>query len=104
MISTLFLSLNTNNISNDEERQFVQRLQRDPSGAPPLQPILIVLQRTMPVWKEICNLWMNDMQVLEVSSFPFIAVFIFEKAFVKLLKINFCSKHLSLNFLKQIFN
>lgn len=71
MISTLFLSLNTNNISNDEERQFVQRLQRDPSGAPPVQPILIVLQRTMPVWKEICTIWMNDMVVLEVTKLIF---------------------------------
>lgn len=63
MISTLFSSLNTNKVSSDDERQFVQKIN---TGSGHMQPILIVLQRTMPVWKEICNLYMNDAQVLEV--------------------------------------
>lgn len=66
MISTLFSSLNTNKVSSDDERQFVPKIN---TGSGHMQPILIVLQRTMPVWKEICNLYMNDAQVLEVRIF-----------------------------------
>lgn len=30
------------------------------------QPILLILQKTMPIFKQICDLYINDVQVVEV--------------------------------------
>lgn len=63
MISTLFSSLNTR---QEEDRQSQHRASTSQPQTPQqVQPILIVLQQTMPIWKEICELWINDEQVLE---------------------------------------
>lgn len=56
MISTLFSSLNIKN-NNDQT-----------SLHPQPQPILIVLEKTMPIFKQICDLFSNDTQVIEVSG------------------------------------
>lgn len=57
MISTLFSTLNVNKHKNDKHRM-------DVANQP--QPILFILQKTMPIFKQICDLFMNDVQVIEV--------------------------------------
>lgn len=54
MISTLFASLN---IKKDK------LMPQQPNQA---QPILMVLQGTMPIFKQVCDLFINDVQVIEV--------------------------------------
>lgn len=54
MISTLFASLN---IKKD-------KLMPQQPNQP--QPILMVLQGTMPIFKQVCDLFINDVQVIEV--------------------------------------
>lgn len=56
MISTLFSSLNVNKN---------KRIQPMTVGDQP-QPILLILQKTMPIFKQICDLYINDVQVVEV--------------------------------------
>lgn len=56
MISTLFSSLNVNKS---------KRIQPMTVGDQP-QPILMVLQKTMPIFKQICDLYINDVQVVEI--------------------------------------
>lgn len=56
MISTLFSSLNVNK---------TKRIQPMTVGDQP-QPILLILQRTMPIFKQICDLYIDDVQVIEV--------------------------------------
>lgn len=56
MISTLFSSLNVNKN---------KRIQPMTVGDQP-QPILLILQKTMPIFKQICDLYINDVQVIEV--------------------------------------
>jgi hypothetical protein len=61
MISTLFSSLNTNKSKNEKKRiQPIIINQEQP------QPILMILQRTMPIFKQICDLFINDVQVVEI--------------------------------------
>lgn len=55
MISTLFSSLNVN------KNKRIQPMNN--SNQP--QPILMILQKTMPIFKEICDLYINDVQVVE---------------------------------------
>jgi len=56
MISTLFSSLNVNKN---------KRIQPMTIGDQP-QPILLILQKTMPIFKQICDLYISDVQVVEV--------------------------------------
>lgn len=56
MISTLFSSLNVNK---------TKRIEPMTVGNQP-QPILFILQNTMPIFKEICDLFIDDVQVIEV--------------------------------------
>lgn len=76
MISTLFSSLNTNDVSDDEnsDRQSneVQQPTMDDdsgggrgSGDKRIQPVLVVMQKTMSIFKEICDIWINDDKVIE---------------------------------------
>lgn len=61
MISTLFSSLNIN-VDNISE-------QANSSGASnesTLQPVLFVMEKTMPIFKEIGTIWCNDLSVIEV--------------------------------------
>lgn len=60
MISTLFSSLNTNKNKNEKKRITPLPAEDQP------QPILMVLQRTMPIFKQICDLFINDVQVVEI--------------------------------------
>lgn len=60
MISTLFSSLNTNKIKHEKRR--IQPVMN--ANLP--QPILMVLQKTMPIFKQICDLYINDIQVVEI--------------------------------------
>ena len=60
MISTLFSSLNTNKMKNEKKR--IQPVM----GSERPQPILMILQKTMPIFKQICDLYINDIQVVEI--------------------------------------
>jgi len=53
MISTLFSSLNT-----DVDEQATDQ--------PIVQPVLLVMQRTMPIFKRIAEMWVEEIDVLEV--------------------------------------
>jgi len=55
MISTLFSSLNTD---LDDERKDVHNV----------QPVLLVMQKTMPIFRQIAELWVEEIDVLEVCS------------------------------------
>ncbi|XP_054731579.1 importin-13 isoform X2 [Anastrepha obliqua] len=55
MISTLFSSLNTH---LDEDQ--VEDLEN-------LQPVLIVMQKTMPIFRQIAELWVEELDVLETA-------------------------------------
>ncbi|XP_055905627.1 importin-13 [Eupeodes corollae] len=56
MISTLFSSLNTD--LEDEEQ--IEDLQN-------VQPVLIVMQKTMPIFRQIAELWVDEIEVLETA-------------------------------------
>lgn len=60
MISTLFSSLNTK-IKSDEEAATSTELKE-----PTTQPVLLILQRTMPIFKDIVTLWISERTVIEV--------------------------------------
>lgn len=60
MISTLFSSLNTK-VKNDEETPQTE----EPKDSA-TQPVLLIIQRTMPIFKDIAVLWINEMSVIEV--------------------------------------
>lgn len=61
MISTLFSSLNTKVKNNEEDAQATEPTESTP------QPVLLIMQKTMPIFKDIAALWINDMGVIEVS-------------------------------------
>jgi hypothetical protein len=56
MVSTLFSSLNV----NKSKRIQPMTLNDQP------QPILLILQKTMPIFKEICDLYIHDVQIVEI--------------------------------------
>ena len=60
MISTLFSSLNTNKNKSGNKKHQPQIESNQP------QPILFILEKTMPIFKEICDLFISDEQVIEV--------------------------------------
>lgn len=62
MISTLFSSLNTNKNKNEKKR--ITPLITPVADQP--QPILLILQKTMPIFKQVCDLYINDVQVVEI--------------------------------------
>lgn len=61
MISTLFSSLNTKIKNCDEE--IIPTAEPNTSIT---QPVLIIMEKTMPIFKDIARLWINDMSVIEV--------------------------------------
>lgn len=58
MISTLFSSLNTK-IADDNNQSTVDVTQTN------IQPVLFVMQKTMPIFKEIGTLWIYEQSVIE---------------------------------------
>lgn len=62
MISTLFSSLNTNVTVSTDENQAEQ-----PPDDVNVQPVLIVMQKTMPILKDISVVWRNEHSVMEVG-------------------------------------
>lgn len=58
MISTLFSSLNTD--LDDDDDNPIEDLQN-------VQPVLIVMQKTMPIFRQIAELWVEELDVLEVK-------------------------------------
>lgn len=60
MISTLFSSLNTKVKNNDEDAQ------GNDSEESTTQPVLLIMQKTMPIFKDIATLWINEMNIIEV--------------------------------------
>lgn len=62
MISTLFSSLNTKISDEDDATR-----EAEPSSQPEQsQPVLIVMQKTMPILKDIGALWIQEHSVIEV--------------------------------------
>lgn len=55
MVSTLFSSLNTD-LDDDDTIEDLQNV----------QPVLIVMQKTMPIFRQIAELWVEELDVLEV--------------------------------------
>ncbi|XP_065354856.1 importin-13 [Calliphora vicina] len=56
MVSTLFSSLNTD-LDDDETIEDLQNV----------QPVLIVMQKTMPIFRQIAELWVEELDVLETA-------------------------------------
>lgn len=67
MISTLFSSLNTKVKNMDEDAaaaaQNAEAREQQPAVT---QPVLIIMQKTMPIFKDIATLWINETSVIEV--------------------------------------
>lgn len=62
MISTLFSSLNTK-IDDDHSQAGGDATQS--SAQPQIQPVLFVMQKTMPIFKDVGTLWINEHTVIE---------------------------------------
>lgn len=62
MISTLFSSLNTK-VRNTDEDVAQNADAREPTAT---QPVLLIMQKTMPIFKDIATLWINETSVIEV--------------------------------------
>lgn len=62
MISTLFSSLNTKVKNGEDENQVTEPREST------TQPVLLIMQKTMPIFKDIATLWINDMTIVEVST------------------------------------
>lgn len=56
MISTLFSSLNTD-------------LDDEPRNEESVQPVLLVMEKTMPIFRSIAELWVEEIDVLEVCYY-----------------------------------
>lgn len=56
MISKLFSSLNTRKPNGEDEEQPVPQ---------PVQPILLILEKTMDLLKNLCTLWIHDESIIE---------------------------------------
>lgn len=65
MISTLFSSLNTR-VKSMEDDAAVQN--PEAREQPVTQPVLLIMQKTMPIFKDIATLWINETSVIEVWS------------------------------------
>lgn len=63
MISTLFSSLNTKVKNSDEDG--TENADQKESNT---QPVLLIMQKTMPIFKDIATLWINEMGVIEVCG------------------------------------
>lgn len=63
MISTLFSSLNTKVKNGEDDAPVVE------TSESTTQPVLLIMQKTMPIFKDIATLWINDMGVIEVCFF-----------------------------------
>lgn len=61
MISTIFLSLNTkvSDANSDSEHQLQQQHPNSP------QPLLIVMQKTMPIFSKVVEIWIKEESVIE---------------------------------------
>lgn len=55
MVATLFSSLNTY-LDDDDTIDDLENV----------QPVLIVMQKTMPIFRQIAELWVEELDVLEV--------------------------------------
>lgn len=63
MISTLFSSLNTKLTESEDNEAQSSSEQKEARQ----QPVLIIIQQTMPIFKEIATLWFNEISVIEVN-------------------------------------
>lgn len=64
MISTLFSSLNTRVKTIEEDAAAQNPEAREQSAV--TQPVLLIMQKTMPIFKDIATLWINETSVIEV--------------------------------------
>lgn len=62
MISTLFTSLNIK-VKLDDEHKTEAKEEMNLQ-----QPVLMIMQKTMPIFKEVATLWINDIKVIEVTK------------------------------------
>lgn len=60
MVSTLFSSLNTN-LRESEDQIDIEPTKGDQ------QPVLMIMQQTMPIFKDVAALWAADNDICEVS-------------------------------------
>ncbi|XP_058819586.1 importin-13 [Topomyia yanbarensis] len=66
MISKLFSSLNTRKLNITQRTEKDEDLQLVPPQSPqPVQPILLILEKTMGLLKNLCTLWIHDESVIE---------------------------------------
>lgn len=65
MISTLFSSLNIK-VKSISESTDAHQEQENISKETAHQPVLLIMQQTMPIFKEIATLWINEISVIEV--------------------------------------
>ncbi|XP_058447120.1 importin-13 [Malaya genurostris] len=66
MISKLFSSLNTRKLNVSQRTEKDDDLQLVPPQSPqPVQPILLILEKTMSLLKNLCTLWIHDESVIE---------------------------------------
>lgn len=61
MISTLFSSLNTKIKNSDDEP-----IPSTDQSTTATQPVLFIMEKTMPIFKDIARLWINEITVIEV--------------------------------------
>ncbi|XP_065073711.1 importin-13 [Ochlerotatus camptorhynchus] len=66
MIAKLFSSLNTKKPAGQEEDIPIARAQPPPqTQSPAVQPILLILEKTMVLLKTLCTMWLHDESVIE---------------------------------------
>lgn len=64
MISTLFSSLNTKTADNSWPEQG----ETMSDGQQRIQPVLFVMQKTMPIFKSIGEMFINQSSIIDVSA------------------------------------
>lgn len=63
MISTLFSSLNTKIKNSDDEP-----IAATDESTTITQPVLFIMEKTMPIFKDMSRLWINELSVIEVRD------------------------------------
>lgn len=66
MISTLFTSLNIK-VKSDSDGEDKPEPNVEPNVQ---QPVLMIMQKTMPIFKEVATMWINEIKVIEVIVSP----------------------------------
>lgn len=65
MISTLFSSLNINSNGDSSPTPSSSGFSGAAQQPPPMQPVLVVIQKTMPIFKKVCEVFMEDEAIVK---------------------------------------